>query len=304
MFRRALGALVAAGALLLPVTPAAAATTAEPLARAHAHNDYEHERPLLDALDHGFTSVEADIYLVDGELRVGHDPEDLRPGRTLQSLYLDPLARRVRAGHGRVFPGSRQGLQLLVDIKNNGAATYTELDRVLRSYRKMLTAYHRGRVKPGAVTVVVSGDRPRDLMAAQRDRYAFYDGRLGDLGLGGASLIPLISDNWTKHFAWRGEGEMPQAERDRLREIVRTAHRDGQRVRFWATPDTAGPAREALWRELVAADVDHINTDDLAGLQQFLRAHDRDAADAPQDAAGASHDTGADGERHQVNAAA
>ncbi|MEV0382168.1 phosphatidylinositol-specific phospholipase C/glycerophosphodiester phosphodiesterase family protein [Nonomuraea sp. NPDC050643] len=272
MLLRALGALVAAGAVLLTALPASA-TAAPPLRRAHAHNDYEHERPLLDALDHGFTSVEADIYLVEGELRVGHDPEDLRPGRTLQSLYLDPLAQRVRR-QGGVFRGSRQQLQLLVDIKNNGAATYTELDKVLRNYRKLLTTYHKGKVRPGAVTVVVSGDRPRELMAAQQRRYAFYDGRMSDLGQGNASFVPLISDNWTSHFTWMGEGEMPAAERDKLRQIVATAHRDGQRVRFWATPDTAGPAREALWRELVAADVDHLNTDDLAGLESFLRAAD------------------------------
>ncbi|MGW3342717.1 phosphatidylinositol-specific phospholipase C/glycerophosphodiester phosphodiesterase family protein [Nonomuraea rubra] len=277
MLRRTLGVLAAAGALLLTAVPASA-TAVEPLPRAHAHNDYEHERPLLDALDHGFTSVEADIYLVDGELRVGHDPEDLRPGRTLQSLYLDPLAQRVR--HGSVYPRSRQQLQLLVDIKNNGAATYTELDKVLRSYRKLLTTYHKGRVKPGAVTVVISGDRPSDLMAAQERRYAFYDGRMADLGQGNPGLIPLISDNWTNHFTWTGAGEMPAAERDKLRQIVATAHRDGQRVRFWATPDTAGAARDALWRELIAADVDHINTDDLAGLAAFLRANDgkREAA--------------------------
>lgn len=278
MFRRALGALVAAGAMLLVAAPADAGTRAEPLPRAHAHNDYEHSRPLLDALDHGFTSVEADVYLVDGELLVGHDPEDLRPGRTLQSLYLDPLADRVRANHGRVYPRSRQQLQLLVDIKNTGAATYTEIDRVLRGYHTMLTRYHKGKVKPGAVTVVISGDRPRDLMAAQERRYAFYDGRLPDLGQGNPGLIPLISDNWTNHFTWRGEGEMPQAERAELRQIVATAHRDGQRVRFWATPDVPGPARDALWKELIAADVDHINTDDLAGLQRFLSEHDRNAA--------------------------
>ncbi|TMR20596.1 hypothetical protein ETD86_18205 [Nonomuraea turkmeniaca] len=272
MLRRVLGVLAVAGAVLLTAGPATAA--AEPLPRAHAHNDYEHERPLLDALDHGFTSVEADIYLVEGELRVGHDPEDLRPGRTLQSLYLDPLAQRVRQGHGHVFPRSRQQLQLLVDIKNNGAATYTELDKVLASYRKMLTSFHKGKVKPGAVTVVISGDRPRELMAAQERRHAFYDGRMSDLGQGDPALIPLISDNWTNHFTWRGEGEMPAAERDKLRQIVATAHRDGQRVRFWATPDAAGPARDTIWRELIAADVDHINTDDLAGLERFLRAHD------------------------------
>ena len=52
----------------------------EPLERAHAHNDYEHERPLLDALDHGFCSVEADIVLSEGELLVAHHPWLVRKG--------------------------------------------------------------------------------------------------------------------------------------------------------------------------------------------------------------------------------
>src|SRR5262245_38461023 len=62
-----------------------------PLVRAHAHNDYEHQRPLLDALDQGFCSVEADVWLVDGQLRVAHDLKDAQPERKLQKLDLDPL---------------------------------------------------------------------------------------------------------------------------------------------------------------------------------------------------------------------
>ncbi len=74
-----------------------------PLLRAHAHNDYEHERPLLDALDHGFTSVEADVWLVDGELLVAHDRENVRRERTLRSLYLRPLTRRIESHGGSVY---------------------------------------------------------------------------------------------------------------------------------------------------------------------------------------------------------
>lgn len=68
---------------------------------------------------------------------------------------------------------------------------------------------------------------------------------------------------------------MPAAERDKLRGIVGAAHARGQRVRFWETPDVAGPERDAVWAELIAADVDHLNTDDLAGLRAFLEAHDK-----------------------------
>lgn len=263
------------------VAPASAehhpSATVQALERAHAHNDYEHDRPLFDALDHGFTSVEADVWLVGGELLIGHDREDLRPGRTLARLYLDPLLERVRAGHGEVYRGSGAEFQLLIDIKNTGVMTYAVLHQELRDYRKMLAVYKRGRVKPGAVTVVISGDRPRALMERQRVRYAFYDGRLADLGTGTpASFMPLISDNWTLQFTWQGQGSMPEDERAKLHRIVARAHADGQRVRFWATPDLPGAAREAVWRELVAADVDHINTDDLAGLQTFLKANDPD----------------------------
>ena len=59
-----------------------------PLAKAHAHNDYEHTRPLLDALDHGFTSVESDVWLVNGELLVAHIRKTKILIAALKSLYL------------------------------------------------------------------------------------------------------------------------------------------------------------------------------------------------------------------------
>ncbi len=269
-----------AGTAALPATGAWAGEKKHgprPLWRAHAHNDYEHPRPLYDALDHRFGSVEADIWLVDGELLVAHDAVDLDPSRTLESLYLDPLAARVRANGGAVYRGHRKPLQLLVDIKTEGSSTYLELDRQLRRYRHLFTTYDRGRVRTGPVTAVISGHRAaRAPMEAQKVRRAFYDGRLADLGgPAPASLIPLISDNWTLNFTWLGAGAFPEAERAKLHELVSTAHARGQRVRFWATPDQPGPARDALWGELLAAGVDHLNTDDLAGLEAFLDAHER-----------------------------
>ncbi|MFJ8826009.1 phosphatidylinositol-specific phospholipase C/glycerophosphodiester phosphodiesterase family protein [Streptomyces sp. NPDC102467] len=279
--RRALGAFAAAlavGAATPQLAHAAGRKPGpRPLLRAHAHNDYDHTRPLFEALDHRFNSVEADIYLVDGDLLVAHDPVDLDPDRTLDSLYLAPLAARVRENHGSVFRGRHFPLQLLIDIKTEGAATYLELDRRLREYQGLFTTYAHGRVRTGPITAVVSGDRAaRVPMEAQGTRSAFYDGRLTDLGTSApASLIPLISDNWSTFFTWQGVGPIPAAEREQLHTIVSAAHDRGQRVRFWATPDLAGPERDAVWTELLAADVDHLNTDDLAGLEAFLDAHDR-----------------------------
>src|SRR5436190_1820266 len=52
---------------ILALSFSATAAEVRCLPNAHAHNDYLHTRPLLDALDQGFCSVEADIHLVNGK---------------------------------------------------------------------------------------------------------------------------------------------------------------------------------------------------------------------------------------------
>jgi glycerophosphoryl diester phosphodiesterase len=253
--------------------PYRAPTQAAPLRPAHAHNDYEHKRPLHDALDHGFTSVEADVWLVDGRLLVAHDREDVVPGRTLERLYLSPLQAREEMNRGSIYPHDDGLFQLLIDVKSDAGATYAAVDEALRNHPQLMTTFAGAVTKQDAVTAVISGNRDRAAMAAQPVRYAGYDGRLSDLDSGQpASFMPLVSDNWTQTFTWDGTGRMPADEKARLRQIVSSAHEHGYRVRFWATPDQAGPARSAVWDQLLEAGVDHLNTDDLDGLQRYLAA--------------------------------
>jgi hypothetical protein len=254
--------------------PRSAAVLPQQPLGAHAHSDCHQERPLLDALEHGFTSIEADVHLVDGELLVAHDAEDLRPDTTLESLYLAPLAERARHGR-RILALHDEPLQLLVDIKTDPVSTYERLHGLLSSYRTLITRFERRaggvRVRPQAVTVIVSGNRPRELMRRQRVRYAAVDGRLADLpSREHRHLLPIISDDWAQHFAWTGTGPMPPHERRRLRAVVETTHREGRRVRFWGTPEPPGDAGTAVVSELLAAGVDYINADDLPSLRAFL----------------------------------
>jgi len=252
--------------MLVLLASAGAKEFPTPLEQAHAHNDYRHERPLHDALAHGFCSVEADIYLVGDKLLVAHDRDELPKAGSLQELYLDPLRERVRANKGQVHGGRKTRFTLLIDIKSDGEETYAALAAVLAGYREMLTESKDGAVTERAVTVVISGNRARQAIADSEPRLAGIDGRLGDLDSKlDSALLPLISDRWSSHFKWRGDGEIPAAEREKLREIVDKAHAAGRRVRFWATPE-----KRSVWVELKAAGVDHINTDDLAGLRDFL----------------------------------
>lgn len=258
--------------LALQSTPQGDAT---PLRGAHAHNDYEHKRPLLDALDQGFTSVEADIFLVGDELLVAHERKDVRPERTLQALYLQPLKERVARNGGRVYRDGPRFV-LLIDLKTAAEPTYRRLHEVLTEYRDMLTTFGPAGRKEGAVLVVVSGAQPLEQMKAQAIRYAGCDGRLNHLDSElSADLIPMISNSWGNCFSWRGVGPMPPDQRAKLEQIVSKSHVKGRLVRFWATPDLPSLARDAVWEELLSAGVDLINTDDLEGLRRFLLEHGR-----------------------------
>src|SRR4051794_2567658 len=153
-------ALLAGLACCTPGAGRAADRAVVPLTHAHAHNDYEHKRPLLDALDHGFCSVEADVFLVGDALLVGHTKADLKPERTLEKLYLDPLRERIKANGGRVYKGGPP-IWLLVDVKTEAKATYQALDKVLAGYRDIVSVASNGNFEQKAVSVVISGNRAK-----------------------------------------------------------------------------------------------------------------------------------------------
>jgi hypothetical protein len=262
---KSLPVFIALTCLLATAARPANSADPTPLPHAHAHNDYEHPRPLLDALAHGFCSVEADIWLVNDELLIGHDRKGLKPDRTLEALYLKPLAARVKANQGRVYPAGPP-FYLLIDVKTEAAATYAKLRDVLVKYADLLTTYEDGRRQERAITVILSGNRAIDIVTSDKQRLVAIDGRPENLDANPpADLFPWISANWTLLFKAQPDGSLASHERDRLQAFVARAHEQRRKVRFWATPEN-----ERLWSELRQAGVDFVNTDRLAALQQFF----------------------------------
>ncbi len=260
---------------ILAGTAAVAETTVVPLVRGHSHNDYYRERPLLDALDHGLCSVEADIFLKDGALLVGHELHELKPELNLQAMYLDPLRERALANGGRVFPGG-PSITLLVDIKGNGEATYARLREVLQEYREVLTSFTNDSTTEGAVTVIISGSCPTDMILAESPRLAAVDGRISDLDKNpNPHTHPLVSTAWGSEFTWKSVGPFPEDEAAKLKSYVEKAHANGQRLRFWALP-----LRVTAWHAAYDAGVDLINTDFPDRLQKFL--HEKQGLPAPE----------------------
>jgi len=256
---------IISGCLFFVWSAAVFAQTKAPLLHAHAHNDYMHARPLAEALEHGFWSVEADVWLTNGTLLVAHDFDKTSPDKTLQKLYLDPLRAFVRTNP--IVRGA-PSITLLIDVKSDAEPTYVALREVLKNYADIFTRFESNRIQTNAVIAVISGSRDEATMRNEAVRFAALDGRLPDLEKNPpVALVPWISDNWTKQFKWRGVGPLPEDERTKLREMVQRTHAQGRRLRLWAAPDDPHG-----WKELNDAGVDLLNTDHLAEMETFLRA--------------------------------
>lgn len=247
--------------LLLACCPAAAQ-----ISYAHAHNDYAHRRPLLDALSQGFTSIEADVHLIDGELYVAHGkPLFKSMRRTLRELYLEPLWARIEAHGGQVYPGYEAPFFLMIDIKSAAEPTYQVLREQLEPYRLMLTQYDQDGLHPGAVTVFLSGNRPIEAVQQEKERLVALDGRPSDLGKGyDANLMPIVSDYYRRHLRWKGKGEMPEVERAALAALCAKAQAEGKLIRLWGSPE-----KEAVWVALLEQGAGLISTDKLKRFGRF-----------------------------------
>ena len=238
-----------------------------PLPNAFAHNDYSHKHPLFDALQNGYTNMEADIFLKGNRLVVAHINPYFKGHRQLENLYLRPLADHITANNGQIYTGYGKPVTLMIDIKTDANSTYTALKPLLEKYKSILTHYEDGKVIPGLITVVLSGHKPYDMIKAENSRLAFIDEDLRKAARDTSStnVYEMASCKYSSLLKWRGEGAISASERQKLCNYISMAHRCGEKVRLWASPDN-----KIVWNELLKCGVDLINTDKLVALKNFL----------------------------------
>ncbi|KAL1749190.1 hypothetical protein HDZ31DRAFT_79046 [Schizophyllum fasciatum] len=250
--------------------------------RIHSHNDYTRAVPLFQALSHGCASVEADVWLVDGQLRVGHTEDDLTGG-TLASMYVDPLVSllddynaKATQKRGLFDVAPDLTLFLFIDIKSDRPSTFSAIHAALealrsRNYLSTWNSSLSATDPPsyGPITVVGTGNTPFESVKALEQRDIFFDAPLDDINNPqyAPSVSPMSSGSFYEivGFSWLAGGKG----KDKVRHIVNAAHMKGIMTRFWATPSLPRWARNRVWSILLDAGVDFLNADDLAAVAAF-----------------------------------
>lgn len=302
---------LASGAVSSSVVVASASASA-PLAHGHAHNDYLNAHPLTSALGHGFTSVEADVWLENGKLLLCHDykngkcyddtpgsPREIITPGELGPTYLEPLAERVAASPvHRVYDNWAKPFYLVIEIKCQSDNTSSQscgseyplllahaVITQLGAYQSMLTSFDPNSsptVAQNAVTVVFTGANGSVKNEAKaQPRSYFFDANLSSASTAQADVTPMLIANYgAKNCA--GTGTLSADERAQ----VQAAHAKGIVVRIYNLPDCPWrkygtkpyPAswdqeRVNAWEDVASACVDYLSSDHLGLLDSWLTAN-------------------------------
>jgi alkaline phosphatase len=228
-------------------------------ANAHSHNDYEQPVPLYTAYYSGFGSIEADIFLINDTLLVAHTPADLNNHRTLENMYLKPLAAFIENNKGYVYADTSRKLQLMIDIKTDAKSTLNKLIALLQQYPVL--------IRTNTLQIVISGNRPDPGSFASYPSCIWFDGVLGTpYSKEALGRIAMLSDDLKKYTRWDGNGQIPARDLNKLQGLVAYAHQLHKTVRFWGAPDFMD-----AWLQFMQLRVDYINTDSIKALSAFLK---------------------------------
>lgn len=222
----------------------------------HSHNDYTHQLPFWEAYNNNAGVIEADVFELNGELMVAHSKAEVKPGNSLQAMYIQPIIQLFDTGK------NIHGFYLMIDIKENHAAV---LEILMKTLQQHPSVFNRTMHK-NAVQVFISGERPPDSGFHTYPACIMFDGLPGkNYAPEDLEKIVMISDNFRNYSNWNGSGSLLAKDSIKIVNMINAAHASGKPVRLWGAPDT-----EQCWQTLVNLKADVINTDKLAACRKFL----------------------------------
>ncbi|SFO25718.1 alkaline phosphatase [Chitinophaga sp. YR627] len=243
---------------LLAAMTAGAQTRNYASINAHSHNDYEHPIPFLTAYFRHYGSIEADVFERNGQLFTAHTEEAIRPERTLEKLYLNPLREQIKKNGGTAYKDSKDTLQLMIDFKTTGVPTIKALIKILDRYPDI--------TKNPTVVVTISGDQPELALWAQYPDYIHFDGKRGfTYTAAQEKRIPMYSVDIKQFTNWNGKGVIVKEERAKIQQWVDSVHQAGKKVRFWGMADNVN-----TWKTQMNMGADYLGTDLVEDMATFL----------------------------------
>jgi alkaline phosphatase len=227
--------------------------------RIFSHNDYLQDKPFESAYSLNVGYVEADVFLREEELMVAHTGVEIKRDRTLKTLYLDPIKNKIKQNKGNIYHEALQHLTLMIDLKTEGISTLNSIVKELNKYPELTECK--------TLTIAISGNVPDTAQWKNFPAFITFDGRperkYSEKHL---KRVSFISNSFSSYSSWKGIGQIPNEDVQKLKSVIASVHSQGKTIRFWGAPDVP-----TAWKTFIELGVDILGTDRIKDLSSFLK---------------------------------
>lgn len=233
----------------------------------HSHNDYKRTMPFYEAYSQKLFSIECDMFYKDGQFLVGHDEPDLKPERSFDLFYLQPLVTLYKLNGGHAWADSDRPIQLMLEAKSSTEEFMPALVKKLEQYPEVFNP----EVNPNACRIVITGEfEPEAKDFCKYPKYITFDGDFRtDYTPEQLQQVAMLSTNFGAVSQWNGKGTLIRAEEAKVKALIKRAHDLGKPIRLWGAPESV-----TAWNTFYNFGVDYINTDNPAACAEFFSRWD------------------------------
>ena len=230
------------------------------ISNAISADDHKRKRPLMEALEAGFTGIAADISLSkDGILKCG--------GKPFEDLYLKPLKSRAEQHSGHIYPARDDEFFLVLTVESDSIASFAALEKVIGIYSELFSRFENGIRSKKAIRLVLSGNVPVNAIVNSTVRWCFPDENIKLMRTQwDGRFIAMATMNYKKSFDWNGEQNMPNRAYISFISYVKNAHKAGRLVRLQNAPENTNALGIFL-----EAGVDFIEVEDIPAFVRYWK---------------------------------
>ncbi|MDN3594791.1 alkaline phosphatase [Zunongwangia endophytica] len=219
----------------------------------HSHNDYEQKVPFWTAYAAGASSIEADVFLKNRKLLVAHHENETQEERTLESLYLKPIAKGLKLAVIKNEP-----IQLMIDVKTEATSTLKQIVKAIKRYPEIIENQN--------IEFIISGNEPLPSEYKNYPEFISFDyQKLEPLTSEQWDRVAMISVDYKNYAGWNGKGRFTHEDLQKVTAVIEEAQSFNKPFRFWGTPDS-----KSAWKAFEKLGVNYINTDEPFKCASYL----------------------------------
>lgn len=234
-----------------------------------SHN-FSSKTELWESVGNGILNFEADVMYIYGKLYVTSLMPDSANHKlpTLMDAYLYPLFNQFKKNNGEIIPGYQSDIYLILNFANQPYQVYKQLATEMRPLVDMLSFELEEVKHPGKLRILIKDKSHLEKINSIKPNFLGLVGNIADIDKNiDPYKMPLIEVDFAEITSWKGIGNIPFPDFQKLKELVAKVHAQNKKICIRNCP-----AYKAVADVIQTSKVDFVGTPEAIKMAGFFMA--------------------------------